>query len=61
MTYTVGPDMGLTVGNVDFGLVGEFANSSDFEIYEASDVHQAVLSEYLTDNLETKYGVEFEV
>ena len=61
MTYTVGPDMGLTVGNVDFGLVGEFTNSSDFDIYEASDAHQAVLSEYLTENLETKYGVEFEV
>ena len=54
MTYTVGPDMGLTVGNLDFGLVGDFANACDFEIYESSDAHQVVLSEYLTDNLEAK-------
>ena len=54
MTYTVGPDMGLMVGNLDFGLVGDFANASDFEIDESSDAHQAVLSEYLTDNLEAK-------
>ena len=54
MTYTVDPDMGLTIGNLDFALVGDLANASDFEIYESSNAHQAVLSEYLTDNLEAK-------
>lgn len=54
ITYTVGPDLNLTAGNYDFGLVGEFANASDFYAYEESEAHQ-VLSSVLFVRLSSVY------
>ena len=60
ITYTVGSDIGVTSGNMDWGLVGEFASVDDFETYEASAPHQACLA-LLKPILEKKVGLEFKL
>jgi len=57
-TYAVGADIGLTTGNSDFGLVGEFRSVDDFKTYEASEPHQACLA-LLKPLLAEKRGLEF--
>jgi len=58
ITYEVGPDLGVTEGNYDFGLLGSFANVSSFEAYETSAPHKRCLG-VLKPLLNAKVGVEF--
>ena len=60
ITYTVGSDIGVTSGNLGWGLVGEFASVDDFETYEASAPHQACLA-LLKPILAKKVGLEFKL
>jgi len=58
--YYCGPDVGITDGAADFGVVGRFASREAYFRYRDDARHQAILSELIVPHLESRTVVQLE-
>ena len=45
LDYRFGPDLGLSDGTADFGIVATFASEKEWRIYDEDDVHNRIRAE----------------
>lgn len=58
--YRHGPDLGLTDGNYDYVIVGEFASIDDYVVYRDHPDHQQVIADYITGRVSTRAAVQYD-
>jgi hypothetical protein len=59
-SYTVGPDIGLSPGTFDFGLVGVFDSREDWAAYRDNAEHQRIIKEMILPHVDTRTSVQLE-
>lgn len=59
-SYTVGPDIGLSPGTFDFGLVGVFDDRDTWAAYRDNPEHQRIIKEMILPHVETRTSVQLE-
>ncbi|MFI6485019.1 Dabb family protein [Nonomuraea sp. NPDC050663] len=60
-SYTLGPDAGVSEGNYDFGIIGEFDSAEDFFVYRDHPLHQQVISERIKPILAARAAVQHQI
>ena len=58
--YRQGPDAGLTDGNWDYVIVGEFASADDYAVYRDDPEHQRVIAEFIKGRISDRAGVQYD-
>jgi len=58
--YRHGPDLGLTAGNHDFAIVGDFASADDYLVYRDHPAHQRFIAEHITGRVADRSALQFE-
>ena len=58
--YRHGPDLGLTDGNYDYVIVGEYASIDDFVTYRDHPDHQQVVADYIKDRVSARAAVQYD-
>ncbi len=56
---TVGADAGVSEGNFDAVVIGEFADQDAWAAYAADERHRQMIATHLTPNLGTRVAVQF--
>lgn len=59
-SYTAGPDIGLSPGALDFGLVGVFDDREKWAAYRDNPEHQRILKEMILPYVDTRASVQLE-
>jgi len=59
-SYTAGPDIGLSAGTADFGLVGVFDDREAWASYRDDPEHQRIIKEMILPHVETRTSVQLE-
>ena len=60
VSYTAGPDIGLSPGTVDFGLVGVFDDRDSWATYRDNPEHQRIIKEMILPHVDTRTSVQLE-
>jgi hypothetical protein len=58
--YRHGPDVGLTDGNYDYVIVGEYASVDDYITYRDHPDHQAVIKQYIAGRVSARAAVQYD-
>jgi hypothetical protein len=58
--YRHGPDLGLTDGNYDYVIVGEYASVDDYVTYRDHPDHQQVIADYIKDRVSARAAVQYD-
>lgn len=58
--YRHGPDLGLTDGNYDYVIVGEFASVDDYVTYRDHPDHQRVIADYIVGRVSARAAVQYD-
>jgi hypothetical protein len=61
LAYDVGPDLGLTDGTFDLGVVADFADAAGYRAYLAHDAHETVARERIRPFVAERASVQFEI
>jgi hypothetical protein len=59
--YSHGPDAGLSDGNWDYVVVGDFADVDAYRAYSADASHQALIVEHIRPNITDRAAVQYEI
>lgn len=59
-SYTAGPDIGMSQGNFDFGLVGVFDDRDSWASYRDNPEHQRIIKEMILPHVDTRTSVQLE-
>ena len=60
-TYTHGPDAGVSEGNWDYVVVGDFASVDDYRTYAADPGHLEMIAELIRPAISARAAVQFEL
>ncbi len=60
LAYRHGPDLGLTPGNDDYAVVGDFASAEDYLVYRDHPEHQRFIAEHITGRVADRSALQFE-
>jgi hypothetical protein len=58
--YRHGSDLGLTDGNYDYVIVGEYASIHDYITYRDHPDHQQVITDYIKDRVSARSAVQYD-
>jgi len=58
--YRHGPDLGLTDGNYDYVIVGEYASIDDYVTYRDHPDHQQVITDYIKNQVSARSAVQYD-
>ena len=58
--YSFGPDAGLSEGNFDFAVVGEFNSRDDYATYRDNADHQALIKDHIAGKISARAAVQFD-
>ena len=58
--YRHGPDLGLTDGNFDYVIVGEFASVEDYVTYRDHPDHRRLIADYIADRVNARAAVQYD-
>jgi hypothetical protein len=58
--YRHGSDLGLTDGNDDYVIVGEYASIDDYITYRDHPDHQQVITDYIKDRVSARSAVQYD-
>ena len=58
--YRHGADLGLTDGNYDYVIVGEYASIDDYVTYRDHPDHQQVIADYITGRVSARSAVQYD-
>jgi hypothetical protein len=58
--YRHGPDAGLTDGNFDYAIVGEYASVDDYVVYRDHPDHQAVIQQFIAGRVSDRAAVQYD-
>lgn len=58
--YRHGADLGLTEGNFDYVIVGEFASVEDYVIYRDHPDHRQVIADYIAGRVSARAAVQYD-
>lgn len=61
VSYTFGPDAGISIGNADYALVAEFRNESDLKAYVVRRSHQAFPKDIASPILASFSSAQFDM
>ncbi len=59
--YKHGPDMGISDGNWDYVVVGDFESVDDYQAYATNDGHVALINDHIKPNIEARSAVQYEL
>lgn len=59
--YRHGPDLGLTDGNADYVIVGEFATVDDYMTYRDHPDHRSLIGTYIAGHVSARSAVQYAV
>ncbi len=58
--YRHGPDLGISEGNYDYAIVGEYASVDDYVTYRDHPDHQQVIADYIKDRISARAAVQYD-
>ncbi len=58
--YRHGPDLGLSDGNFDYVIVGEYASIDDYVTYRDHPDHQQVIADYIKGRVSARSAVQYD-
>ena len=58
--YRHGADLGLTEGNFDYVIVGEFASVEDYVSYRDHPDHRQVIADYIASRVSARAAVQYD-
>lgn len=59
--YRHGPDAGMSDGNWDYAIVGDFASVDDYQTYATDEGHLTFIADLIRPNISARAGVQYEV
>ncbi|HQZ36743.1 MAG TPA: Dabb family protein [Ilumatobacteraceae bacterium] len=59
--YQHGPDAGISSGNFDYVVVGDFKNVDDYVVYRDHPDHKAFIATYIAGRLNSRSAVQYEL
>jgi hypothetical protein len=60
-SYHHGPDLGVSDGNWDYGIVGDFAEKAAYRVYATEEGHVALINDLIKPNISARAAVQYEV
>ncbi len=60
VSYVHGPDVGLSEGNFDYVIVGEYASVEDYVVYRDHPEHQRIIAELVKPHVAKRAAVQFQ-
>ncbi len=60
-SYHHGPDLGVSDGNWDYSIVGDFADEAAYRRYATEAGHLALIAELVKPNISARAAVQYEV
>jgi Stress responsive A/B Barrel Domain len=61
LSYSFGPDVGVTQGNADFAIVADFADAESYIAYRDHHAHVEVIKTVIAPIARSRTAVQFEV
>jgi hypothetical protein len=59
--YHHGPDLGVSEGNWDYGIVGDFADEAAYREYASEEGHVALINDLIKPNISARAAVQYRV
>ena len=59
MSYEHGPDLGISEGNFDYVIVGEYASADDYVVYRDHPEHQRIITELIKPYVASRAAVQY--
>jgi hypothetical protein len=59
-SYVHGPDVGISEGNFDYVIVGEYASVEDYVVYRDHPEHQRIIAELVKPHVAKRAAVQFQ-
>ena len=59
VSYVHGPDLGVSEGNFDYVIVGDFASAEDYVVYRDHPEHQRIIAEMIKPHVATRAAVQY--
>ena len=59
--YRHGPDAGISEGNWDYVIVGDFASVDDYRAYATDEGHVTFIADLIRPNISARAGVQYEL
>ena len=59
--YHHGPDAGISEGNWDYVIVGDFASVEDYQVYAADAGHVAFINDHIKAAISARAAVQYEI
>lgn len=60
VSYLHGPDLGVSDGNYDYVIVGEYASVEDYVVYRDHPEHQRIIAELIKPHVAKRAAVQYE-
>ena len=60
VSYVHGPDVGISEGNFDYVIVGEYASIDDYVTYRDHPDHQQVIADYIKGRVSARSAVQYD-
>lgn len=61
VSYQHGPDVGITDGNFDYVIIGEYASVDDYVVYRDHPEHQRIIAEMIRPKVAHRAAVQYHV
>ncbi len=60
-SYHHGPDLGVSDGNWDYAIVGDFADEAAYRVYATEHGHLALINDLIKPNISARAAVQYEL
>ena len=59
VSYVHGPDLGVSQGNFDYVIVGDYASVEDYVVYRDHPEHQRIIAEMIKPHVAERAAVQY--
>lgn len=59
VSYVHGPDLGVSEGNFDYVIVGDYASVEDYVVYRDHPEHQRIIAEMIKPHVAKRAAVQY--
>lgn len=59
VSYLHGPDLGVSEGNFDYVIVGDYASVEDYVVYRDHPEHQRIIAEMIKPHVAKRAAVQY--
>lgn len=59
--YRHGPDAGVSEGNYDYVVVGDFTSVDNYKIYATDEDHLTLIADHIKPNISARAAVQYHV